>query len=370
VVRYDPLRFTQGASTFGRLCVGSTRWSINNAGWNSAEDYTSASESGRPLVALFGDSYIEAFQTDPEQHVDAVLQRMLPGTSAYAFGFSAWYLEQYVAVARYARQRFQPDVIVIFTDQGDVSDSIRENGVVSPFSWQIASLGGSFVQVPPTEVYVATIKSRLAKRSALVNYLRYNARLALPGMNNAAVAQPTIDLGSADGLQPATAGSGTQTPADARWRTLLPAARYMVQTVCQENPGTPIIFASHGERYLAPSEVASAPLSADARAVREACAGNNQCSFLDLRSSFSIDWAEHGVRFESADARHWNAYANRVVARTLADFITKNSLLYPEAVDSRYARPSGGGSRRRRSSGTVGLGRSRRVGLELAGSSR
>ena len=65
----------------------------------------------------------------------------------------------------------------------------------------------------------------------------------------------------------------------------------------------------------------------DGHAVLEACDGRSQCSFIDLRSVFARDWAAHRVRFEAADGGHWNAYANRLIARTLADFIEKNGLL-------------------------------------------
>ena len=40
-------------------------------------------------------------------------------------------------MSRYAEERFQPDVLVIFVDDGDVSESLRENGVISPYWWQI-----------------------------------------------------------------------------------------------------------------------------------------------------------------------------------------------------------------------------------------
>lgn len=43
---------------------------------------------------------------------------------------------------------------------------------------------------------------------------------------------------------------------------------------------------------------------------------------------FSRDWATRGVRLESADDGSWNAYANRLIAGTLADFVKENRLLH------------------------------------------
>lgn len=323
VYRFDPAGPRSGLWTVGRRCLRGGEWRVNDAGWNSVIEYTSAEQRRRPLIALFGDSYIEGFLTDADRHVDAFLPSMLPGTDAYAFGLSGWYLEQYVAVSRYARARFQPDLLVIFIDGADVIDSLREEGTPSPFWWQIGARGSTFEELPPTELYVASRKTVLAKQSALVNYLRYNAGLALPGMRNAAVAQPTAmgeDAGEVD-------RDGGTAPADDAWRDLLPAADYMVGRLCGQHPETPIVFVAYSDRYLPVEDIPRMPLFADGRAVQAACAGRPQCYFMDLRYEFSVDWAAHGVRFESADGGHWNAYGNRLVARALADFIRENGLL-------------------------------------------
>lgn len=320
IYRFDLTREPSGLYTVGRLCRRGGEWRVNNAGWNSSVDYAPAADRQRPLIALFGDSFIEGFLTDADQHVDAYLPEMLPGTDSYAFGVSGWYLEQYVAVSRYAQERYQPDVLVIFIDVGDVSDSLRENGTPSPFWWQIASQGESFQELPPTAVYSASRKALLARKSALIEYLRFNAELTLPGMHTSAIAQP------AAGAAPGGADTAAA-PGDQAWHALLPAADFMVARLCAEHPGTPIVFVANGEWYLPPGDIASTPLFADGRAVQEACSGRPQCSFIDLRYPFSRDWAAHQTRFDAADGGHWNAYGNRMVARTLAGFITENGLL-------------------------------------------
>ena len=326
ITRFDPFGPRTGRFTGGRLCLGGTEWRINNAGWSSGVDYVSAIQRKRPLIALFGDSYIEGFLTSTDRHIDAYLPRLLPGTASYAFGLSGWYLEQYVAVSRYAAARFQPDVLVVFVDDWDVSDSLSANGTISPYSWQIGPRGTSFAELPPTAAYSATLKSRLAKKSALISYLRYNAKLTLPGMRTAGVAQTAVG-GGAPGEDSAAGDAAPGAPAPGSWPRLLPAARFMVDRLCADHPGTPIVFVTYGDRYLPVSDVARTPLFPDARAVEVASRDRSQCSFIDLRYEFSRDWARHHVRFEAADGMHWNAYANRLVARTLADFIAENKLL-------------------------------------------
>lgn len=86
IYRFDPQGPTSGLYTVGRLCLRGGEWRVNNAGWNSGSDYAPAEERGRPLIALFGDSYIEGFLTDTDQHIDAHLPTMLRGTDSYGIG--------------------------------------------------------------------------------------------------------------------------------------------------------------------------------------------------------------------------------------------------------------------------------------------
>src|SRR6266498_273429 len=69
---YDPTdkiaRFAveqrEGVYTIGRFAEQRARWRINNAGWNSDIDYVSADKRSKPLIAVIGDSYIEAMHVD------------------------------------------------------------------------------------------------------------------------------------------------------------------------------------------------------------------------------------------------------------------------------------------------------------------
>jgi len=150
-----------------------------------------------------------------------------------------------------------------------------------------------------------------------------NAKLFEANVRSAGV--PPLAVGaSAAGGGSATGGSAG---ADEAWRSPLPASDFMVGRLCEQHPGTPIVFVAHSSRYLPVRGIADTPLFPDGRVVQAACAGRPQCSFIDLRFAFSRDWATHHVRFEAADGGHWNAYANQLVARTLADFITQNHIL-------------------------------------------
>jgi len=328
---FDPGVLGEGVQTDGRLAHRVGRWRVNNDGWLSAVDYVSASERSRPLVAVFGDSFVEALMTDVSEHVDTYLSGLLTDTDVYGFGRSGWYLEQYVATARYARERYAPDLLVVFINAGDIEKSVRETYAIPPAAslWQISNADGRFTEVAPTpQPFSADWKTRLALRSAIVRYLVFNAEVRLPGMANQAPTEPV-----------AQAASSAEAPDPESWRELLPAADYMVSLLCEENPGTPVlfVFSDHDAdlRYLTAEELKSTPPFPDALAVQAASQEHPQCLCLDLRPVFSSDWAQNHRTFEAGDGRHWNGYANKLVAEAVAEFIARQNLLggsWPLAV--------------------------------------
>lgn len=319
VWRYEPSGSQEGLLTEGRLARRAGHWHINQAGYNSAVEFRIVKSRELPLIALFGDSYIEGFLTDADQHIEARLPSFVPGgAEAYAFGVSGASLAQCAAMCREDARKYRPDVLVFLLGGGDVADSLQELGTPSPYFFQIGKKFGGYQEIAPSATYVVSRTARLARKSAIACYLRYNAHVTLPGQR---AAELDAGPGAGAGGDAGTAEDGPEV------RELLPGARYLVQRLCRDNPGIPIVFMYHGERYLDVGDIADTPLSPDAQAVGAACFDHDQCHFLDLRPAFSRDWAVHHRRFEAVDGAHWNAYANRLVARTLADFIEEHHLL-------------------------------------------
>ncbi|MBN1631014.1 MAG: SGNH/GDSL hydrolase family protein [Thermoleophilia bacterium] len=329
VLQYDTRSPSTGLNTVGRLALGRGQWRVNDDGWISPIEYLSPAERDGQLVALIGDSFIAGYQTDVDEHVDPFLSQTLgAGVDVYAFGQGGWYLEQYRAVSRYVTATYAPDLLIVFIGKKDVMNSIRDNGVVSPYMWQISVSGHGFNEVPPTRTYSFPRVAQWARLSAIVRYLRYNAKVALPGMQNVAIAGE-VDPEDAAGGGAAGDDAVPSTEA-ADWRGLLPAAQYVVDGLCAENPGTPVLFAVRGspdEWYLSLDELADTPAVADALAVQAACAEHPDCHYLDLRVAFCQDWTVNHHRFVTTDGVHWNAYANQLVAQTLAEFLQEENLL-------------------------------------------
>jgi hypothetical protein len=339
VYSFDPHAARSGLFTVGRIPRRAATWHVNDAGWLSPVRY-SRRVPGSALIALFGDSYVEGFEVPQSQHLDVNLRQQLgPRVGVYAFGMSGWYLEQYVATARYVRAAYDPSLIVILTGEGDVSASLRSNGGATPYCYQIAQHGSGYQEVPPTHVYMRSRLSNMAHKSALVRYLRYNAHLQLPGAGNNDIQGAPTNAAADAGAQAATSDSASAQSEQALVAKALPAARFLVGRLCANNPDVPIIFAARGPRYLPVDAVSGAPLQPEMEALREACAGHAQCHFLSLTMAFSLDWARHHERFEAIDGAHYNAHAYSVAAQAIAAYIDAHGLL----ASSTSARGSGQG---------------------------
>jgi len=325
----DPHAGRAGLYTEGRIPHRLAVWHVNDAGWLSPFEYVRR-PSGGSLVAVFGDSYIEALGVPPARHLDVDLHADLGGdVPVYAFGMSGWYLEQYVVTERYVRSTYDPSLIVLLVAQGDVSASVKTE---SQYWYHITPSGSGYREVPPTAVYAVGRKARLAHDSALIRYLRYNCHLQLPFMHGNDVQGAPTDADA----------DASSSPDGAAYRQslakVLPAAKYMVGRLCAENPGVPIVFAARGSRYLPVDQVAATPLPPDMEALRRSCDGLPQCHFLDLRMAFSLDWTRHHKRFEAYDGSHFNAYADAVAARAVAGYIDSHGLLASHSSASNATR--------------------------------
>jgi len=121
ILHFEPNR-TYTAAVGPRLEYAN-RGKINNAGWVSDQTYDST--SGTPLLALIGDSYVEAFIVPYAASVQGRLAAAVgPSRRVYAFGMSGWALSQYLAVAEFVGKRYRPSAIVVNVVGNDFDESL------------------------------------------------------------------------------------------------------------------------------------------------------------------------------------------------------------------------------------------------------
>ncbi len=146
----------------------------NNDGFYSDYDYV---QSNKPIMAVIGDSFIQAAQIPAKDTVQERLQQELAGYGrVYGFGIQGAPLSQYLMFAEHAQREYQAQAMVFTIIANDFDQSILQYGQ--------AAFGGMFVfsdtnpqaklQLLPYEGSERSGLRGLLKQSALLRYIYDN----------------------------------------------------------------------------------------------------------------------------------------------------------------------------------------------------
>jgi hypothetical protein len=304
---------TSGQFTAGRFAQVRGRWRSNNCGWNSEIDYVPGIGKKRPLVAVIGDSYVEAFQVDVDQRFPALLQKLMGDDSlVYSFGISGAALSQYLHISRYVNQVFHPQILVINVVHNDFDESLATLGRVPKFL-QIAWQNGAFVEIPPEPFQHSTF-SRICRWSAVIRYLEMNCDFYHLIKNISRQLHPPP--------KPPIYNANIDVEAVTRERDLIrQGIRYMVAKIRAENADKRVIIQMDGPRFdIYPNNLANSNVWWMHEILRDACR-ESRIEFLDLTEPFRRHFEKHRQNFENAQVgeAHWNKLGHEVVARALWD---------------------------------------------------
>src|SRR5262245_4814950 len=155
-------------------------WNMNNVvrGRSNAQgflaDYDYDLNDERPLVAVVGDSYVEALRVPFAQTLTGRLQTALGDRArAYVFAQSGAPLRQYVAYARHACMVYRPTRLVVNVVGNDFDQSIFTHRVRNGIFHLYPKSGGEFdhrlTPLPPPG-----LAERILRRSMLALYLMRN----------------------------------------------------------------------------------------------------------------------------------------------------------------------------------------------------
>ena len=114
--RYEPNRVFTWSRDFYFSIVNRVR--INNFGFVSDFHYDPAATT--PLLAVIGDSFVEAFMVPfPQTCAGRLAATPNDPARVYAFGTSRSPLSQYLAVAEYTRETFRPEALAVVIIDND-----------------------------------------------------------------------------------------------------------------------------------------------------------------------------------------------------------------------------------------------------------
>lgn len=287
---------------------------VNNAGFVNDQDYDAGAET--PLLAVIGDSYIEASMVSHEATIQGRLEQAFSGKRrVYSFGVYGAPLSQYLAWAGHARDVYRPDALLINIVGNDFDESLRSYGVKDGFHQFVPDDGGNLV-LARNDYAPGGIRSWL-RHSALVRYLAMtldapqaiaNLRLQLSG----AAASPSFGFTRAD--------AGPERLADSkkaidRFLDLLEEASglraeriLLVMNGLLEPLYDPDLREAAEKSYFSQMR----------RYFMEAAAGRGY-QVLDLDPHFSAHHEGHGQSFRYRLDGHWNGRAHGVAAEAVLD---------------------------------------------------
>jgi hypothetical protein len=305
----DPvLRFTPN-----RPFVNSLGWNfhtvvrgrVNNAGYVNDQDYR---REGPPLIAVIGDSFIEAQMVPYAQSVQGRLAAALGDTfRVYSFAASGSPLSQYLIYAGVAVRDYGARAVVINVVGNDFDESLSAYKA-GPGLWLYAPDQAGVLRLRLTGHEPGGLVS-IARHSALLRYLLINLRvlhtirhLRLIGAANAA---PNF-AGNTDASTDPKRVKDSYDALDAFFRDV------------PERVGLPperVLFTLDGFRYASDVQPGSY-FDLMRRAFMEKAAAHGY-EVIDLDTLFIPRHARTGERFDYFDDNHWNGVGHGVAAEAV-----------------------------------------------------
>lgn len=271
---------------------------LNNEGFLHDDDYENG--AGTPLVAIIGDSQVDAPGVDFPDTVQARLAKR--GTWAsrfYTFGMSGAPLSQYVVWTDYARKSFAPDAVIFVISPNDFHESFDEAGLFEGFHYFVSSDNGRYrLSLRP---HRRSLRSRLVEHSHLLAYLVHN-------------------LGVPEWIRSAFADADVLSDRKIRFLTDWFFAELNAFGLGPQN--TAFVLSPLSDRiYLQPECQPSS--SGHPMATFKAAASQRDYPVVDLAANFCNDYRDNGKELEFPGDVHWNAEGHRVLADAIMEVLDK-----------------------------------------------
>lgn len=281
---------------------------VNNVGFVNDQDYTI--EGARPLLAVVGDSYIEAGMVPYRETVQGRLAEALGSSGrVYSFAASGAGLTQYLVWAEHARDTYRPDSFLFLNIANDFAESLYHRGR-SPGFHHFVRLPDDRAEVRRVD-YESTPFRQLARFSALAMYLVLNAkieRVFKADLQNLGA----VNQRWASNIQ--YAGTAEEY-SDYEWATRTFLDRLPVATGVAPDR---ILIAIDGmrEAIYNPSEAAALEQSVWGRMRRYMATEARERGFvvIDMQPLFEMAYRRDGRRFEFPTDTHWNSHAHDILA--------------------------------------------------------
>lgn len=324
ILKFSP-ESGNGTYTKGKFFQIRADWSINNQGWNYPSDYESPPE--KELIAVIGDSYVEALQVDSDENFSWLLQNQMgDSVSVYAFGKSLYPLSQYLHISRYVTQKYNPSILIFSVVHNDFKESIEGKGNDQRFQalmqLEINSNGTVTERKPYYHEYLQKrlnpgLFRSIVLKSRVQRYIRYPDFLNIQPSNMLQnIGRSPDDPNQSDNRffeDNIDVKSVSQSEEEIKL-----AVHYVIKKIREENPNRRIIFMLDAPRsviYSGNSYKNSGNYWLH-ELMHEATKLNG-IEFIDLGPLMEEDFKKNQHKFNSEVDSHWNEYGHQFVANIL-----------------------------------------------------
>lgn len=309
VFRFEPNRKAVFAKGARFEIVNRVR--TNNVGFVNNQDYSADGTS--PLLAVIGDSFIEALMVPWPETMQARLAKLLEGRGrVYSFAASGAGLAQYLAWAGHVRDVYHPQAMTIVIIPNDFSESLYEREHSPGFHSFVRRPDGS-AEMRLTEYRPSRLRSML-RHSALAMYLFSQVKVqSLIGSGLVLGKDDARFVGNVEAVAPADFLAHSKWAVD-RFLDLLP-----------EYTGLPRDRVQLVVEGVRPQLYTPESLDADKSSywvqmrtyvLEQAQARGHEA--IDMNLPFAEAYRRDGRKFEFPTDGHWNGEGHRVAAETVA----------------------------------------------------
>jgi hypothetical protein len=283
-----------------------TRKRSNNYGFIHATDFDERRD--QPLMAVIGDSFVEANVVDAGQALAEVLDAGVRGRGrVYGIGMSGAPLSQYLVYADFARQEFRPAAMTFVIIGNDFDESLLKYKSDARFHYFTED--GTLQRID----YRLSNAKRMLRRSAMLRYLLHNLEAAqrLELLAQALRGETYLALLEGEALE----------------RRIIDSRRAVDLFLAQlpERSGLApesIVFVLDGVRpaLYADSDLAAVEHRHQSRMRRYFAdsAAARGYAVIDMQPVFIRRHRLDGAHFEAAPTdSHWNSLAHRMVAEEI-----------------------------------------------------
>ena len=335
ILKFSP-ESGSGTYTKGKFFQLRADWHINNEGWNSPIDYKTPPDDD--LIAVIGDSYVEALQVDISKSYPNLLNEMLPDSQeVYAFGKSLYPLTQYLFISRHVVEKYNPGTLIFNIVHNDFSESIK--GGISDVRFRslmtvTINPDSSVTENEPVltdfldnKLNPGFLRS-LVRKSRVQRYIRHHEYLGINFQrifSNMVESVNSNDEQNQDETPEFEANINTADVFEMREQIRI-AVDYAIGKIREENPNKRIIFVMDAPRDMiyAGKDVTSSG-AYWLHDLMDEVTQKHHVEFINLAPLMQADYRKNQQRFNSKIDWHWNEYGHQFVAETLYTYLTSDN---------------------------------------------